>query len=93
MTRFIIGTISRLDRPLTPSAQGELAFRRYLQGTSKSFIQEERDAVLSTTIDDVKQYKKMVSELLDQDIYCVYGNEEKLKSEESLFKKLVKLSK
>jgi Zn-dependent M16 (insulinase) family peptidase len=93
MTRFIIGTVARLDRPLTPSAQGELAIRRYLQGTSKSFVQEERDAVLSTTVEDVKQYKKMVSELLDQDIYCVYGNEEKLKSEEKLFKKLVKLSK
>jgi len=93
MTRFIIGTVARLDRPLTPSAQGALAFRRYLQGTTKSYVQEERDAVLSTTVEDVKQYKKMVSELLDKDIYCVYGNEEKLKSEEKLFKKLVKLSK
>jgi len=44
-------------------------------------------------VEDVKQYKKMVSELLGQNNYCVYGNEEKLKSEEKLFKKLVKLSK
>ena len=93
MTRFIIGTVARLDRPLTPSDQGELAFRRYLQGTTKDYVQKERDAVLSTTVEDVKQYKKMVSEILDQNNYCVYGNEEKLKSEEQLFKKLVKLSK
>jgi presequence protease len=93
MTRFIIGTVARLDRPLTPSGQGNLAFRRYLEGTTKSYVQEERDAVLSTTVEDVKKYKKMVSEILDQNTYCVYGNEEKLKSEEQLFKKLVKLSK
>ena len=93
MTRFIIGTVSRLDRPLTPSEQGELAFRRYLQGTTESYVQEERDAVLTTTVEDVKKYKKMVSEILDQNNYCVYGNEDKIKSEEKLFKNLVKLTK
>jgi Zn-dependent M16 (insulinase) family peptidase len=93
MTRFIIGTVSRLDRPLTPSQQGNLAFRRYLEGTTKSYVQEERDAVLATRPEDIKNYKKMVSDILDQNTYCVYGNEEKLKSEEQLFKKLVKLSK
>jgi len=93
MTRFIIGTIARLDRPLTPSDQGGLAFRRYIQGTTKNYVQQERDAVLSATVEDVKQYKKMVTEILAQNNYCVYGNEEKLKSEEQLFKKLVRLSK
>ena len=92
MTRFIIGTVSRLDRPLTPSGQGNLAFRRYLEGTTKSYVQDERDAVLATTPADIKNYKNMVSEILEQNSYCVYGNEEKLKSEEQLFKKLVKLS-
>jgi len=93
MTRFIIGTIAGLDRPLTPSEKGELAFRRYLEGTTKDYIQKERDAVLSTTADDVKSYKKLVSDILNQNTYCVYGNEDKIKSEEKLFKNLVKLSK
>ena len=92
MTRFIIGTVARLDRPLTPSQQGNLAFQRYLEGTTKDFVQQERDAVLTTTAEDVKKYQEMVQKLLDQNIYCVYGNEEKLKSEEQLFKKLVNLS-
>lgn len=92
MTRYIVGTVSRLDRPLTPSQQGNLAFRRYLEGTTKSYVQEERKAVLSTTPGDIKNYTKMVSEILAQETYCVYGNEEKLKSEEQLFKKLVKLT-
>ena len=91
MTRFIIGTIARLDRPMTPSQQGNLAFRRHLEGTTKDYVQTERDAVLSTTPEDIKNYKKMVTDLLDQNTYCVYGNEEKIKSEEKLFKKLVKL--
>ena len=93
MTRFIIGTISNLDQPLTPSEKGNLAFRRYLEGTTKSYVQEERDAVLSTTPEDVKNYKKMVSEILAQNLYCVYGNEDKIKAEKDLFKNLVKLTK
>ncbi|MFC2087986.1 insulinase family protein [Calditrichota bacterium] len=93
MTRFIIGTISRLDQPMTPSEQGNLAFRRSLEGTTKSYVQEEREAVLATTVEDIKSMKQMVSDVLSQNNYCVYGNEEKLKSEKDLFKELVKLSK
>lgn len=93
MTRYIIGTISRLDRPMTPSEQGNLAFRRYLEGTTKSYIQQERDAVLATIPDDIRNMQQLVIDILAQNNYCVYGNEEKLKSEKQLFGDLVKLSK
>ncbi|MCK5346760.1 MAG: peptidase, partial [Candidatus Heimdallarchaeota archaeon] len=34
MTRFIIGTIARMDRPLTPSQKGNLAVQRYIEKTT-----------------------------------------------------------
>jgi Zn-dependent M16 (insulinase) family peptidase len=82
-----------MDRPLTPSGQGNLAVSRSLQKVTREEIQAERDAVLSTTSEDIRDMKKFVSDILEQDAICVYGNEEKVKSVNDLFKNLIKLEK
>ncbi len=93
MTRYIIGTMSELDYPLTPSQKGEQAFRWYIEGVTKDEIQADREAVLSTTAVDIRNMAGIVSKILDQQVYCVYGNEMKLSTNKSLFKNLVKLQK
>jgi presequence protease len=93
MTRYIIGTVSGLDRPLTPSQKGENAVSNYLQKIKPEDIQRDRDEVISTTLPDVKGMKKMVSDILGQNAFCVYGNEEKIKSQTDLFGKVENLSK
>ena len=93
MTRFIIGTVSRsLDRPLTPSEKGEQAVQMYFEKTTLADLQAIRDAVLSTTAQDIRGFSKMISDILKQDAYCVYGSEEKIQTEKDLFKSVVKLS-
>jgi Zn-dependent M16 (insulinase) family peptidase len=93
MTRFIIGTVARyLDGPLTPSERGEQAVQRYFEKTTFADLQAIRDAVLSTTAQDIQGFSKMISDILKKDMYCVYGNEEKIQSEKELFKSLIKLS-
>ena len=93
MTRFIIGTVARMDSPLTPSEKGDVAFRRYFEKTKKEDLQREREAVLATRPDDIRSMEKLVTDILAQDAYCVYGNEEKIETERALFKSTVKLSK
>ncbi|MFT3737290.1 MAG: hypothetical protein QM786_00870 [Breznakibacter sp.] len=92
LTRFIIGTIANIDQPMTPSQKGERAFTYYFSGTTKQLKQTERDEILSTTLDDLKAFKPMIEGILEQNTYCVYGNDEKLKSNQNLFDSLVKLS-
>ena len=92
MTRFIIGTIARMDRPLTPSQKGELAVRRYFYKTTNEEIQKEREAVIATTAEDIKGMEKLVKDVLVQDAFCVYGNEQKIKAEKEVFGSLVPLS-
>ena len=92
MTRYIIGTVSRMDRPLTPSQKGNTAVSRYFQKITQDDIQKERTAVLSVTPQDIIKMEKMVSDILSQNAYCVYGNEEKIQDQKDLFGKLVKLS-
>jgi len=92
MTRYIIGTISGLDRPLTPASKGDLAVRRYLQGETKQYVQKIRDEVLATTSSDIKSMSKLVENVIAKKAYCVYGNEDKIKSEKDLFKDVVPLN-
>lgn len=91
MTRFIIGTISGMDRPNTASQRGSIAIARHFQMSSKLKLQADRDAVLSTTIEDIRAYDKMVEDILAQAPICVYGNEDRLKETAALFDRLVKL--
>ncbi|MBT3229072.1 MAG: peptidase [Candidatus Marinimicrobia bacterium] len=91
MTRFIIGTISGMDRPQTPSQRGNTAVARYFTQLTQEQLQAERTAVLTTSLEDVKSYEKMVSDILDKSPICVYGNEDKLKQNKTLFEKLITL--
>lgn len=93
MTRYIIGTISSLDNPLTVPQKGNIALQYYIEKTTPETVQADRDAVLSVTLKDVKNFKKMVSDILAQKTFCVYGNEEKVKSQKDLFGNVRNLTK
>lgn len=91
MTRYIIGTISSLDHPLTPSQKGEMAASHYFNKRKKEDLQHDRDAVLATTAADIQGFEGMIRQILAQNRYCVLGNEEKIKSEQALFNAIIKL--
>lgn len=91
MTRIIIGAISRMDRPLTPSEKGGIAARRYFENITRQQVQQERDAVIKATPKDIRDLQPMVTDILAQKAWCVYGNEDKIESQKSLFDNLVKL--
>jgi presequence protease len=89
MTRFVIGTISRYDQPRNVSDKGNIAFRRYFEKTTPEFLKAEREAILSTTAEDIRSMSSMIDKILSQDYMCVYGNEGKMKENKSLFGSLV----
>ncbi len=91
MTRFIIGTISSMDRPLTPSQRGNTAVARFFTKITEEQLQAERTSVLTTSLEDVKSYSKMVSDILENSLICVYGNEDKLKQNQDLFENLISI--
>lgn len=92
MTRFIIGTIAGLDRPTTPSQRGNIAMQRYFEKVTPQALKDERTAILSTQSEDIRQMKKMVSDILAQDALCVYGSEEKIKQNSQIFTSLVNVT-
>ncbi len=93
MTRYIIGTISSIDRPTTASQRGSKAFNNFFTKETKSELEAERNAILSTTPEDIKSYSDMVKDILAQNIICVYGNDQKIKSNKKLFKTIMQVAK
>ncbi|MFW5721453.1 MAG: peptidase, partial [Bacteroidota bacterium] len=93
MTRFIIGTISNIDRPTTASQRGWMAVDNYFTKTTKEELEKERNAILNTTAKDVKSYEQMIREIMKQDIICVYGNDQKIKANQDLFKEIKPITK
>lgn len=91
MTKYIIGTISRLDTPLTPSMKGERATAQYLTNLTQEEIQAERDQILRTTQEDIRAFAEMIKAVMDQNYICVLGNEGKIRQNKDLFHRLVDL--
>ncbi len=85
MTKYIIGTISNIDTPLTPRGKGGRSMAAYLTGVTEEQIQKERDQILSATQEDVRKAADMVDAILSADKICALGNEDKIKENCSLF--------
>ena len=54
MTKYVIGTISDMDTPLTPSAAGNRSMSAWLTHTTLEDLQRMRDQVLEATPADIR---------------------------------------
>lgn len=88
MTKYIIGTISNLDTPLTPSAKGKSAAAAYIRNTDDEFVQKVRNEVLSVKQEDIRNLAEMIQNCLKDSAVCVVGNEDKLEENKDIFKSL-----
>lgn len=87
MAKYIIGTVSDLDFPLTPSAKGTRSLNAYLCGDSLDKIQKERDEILSCTSSDIRKLGRYIEKMRDDECICVIGSEEEIEKEKDIFDK------
>lgn len=85
MTKYIIGTISDLDVPLTPAAVGNRSMSAWLTHATIEDFQKIRDEVLTATVSDIRALSKGIRELLAEGSFCTIGNESKIEKERELF--------
>jgi Zn-dependent M16 (insulinase) family peptidase len=93
ITKYIIGTFSSLDAPLTPQANGKRSLSMYLAGISEEELQKERDEILNVTQEDIKALSKTVKAVTDAGYLCVIGNENKVMENKDLFSEVKTLIK
>ena len=88
MTKYIIGTISNLDQPMTPVAKGDRSMNLYMNKVSEAMIRKERAEVLDATEEDIRSLADIVEAVLKGNYLCVIGNEEKIEEQKELFMEL-----
>ncbi len=85
MTKYIIGTISELDTPLTPSIKGARGLSAWISGVTREMLQKEREEILSADPEDIRRLAPLIQELLASNALCVIGNEEQIKAQAGMF--------
>lgn len=91
MAKYIIGTFSGVDAPLTPGAKAGRSATAYLTGVTEEMLQKEREEILDATQEDIRRLSGIVRAVLKEGAFCAIGNEEKLKEERGLFLELKNL--
>lgn len=85
MTKYIIGTISNMDQPMTPAAKGDRSMNLYMRHISEEMIQKEREEVLDACEEDIRALADIVEAVLRNNYFCVIGSEEKIEEQKDLF--------
>ncbi|WP_378957232.1 insulinase family protein [Pelosinus sp. sgz500959] len=93
MTKYVIGTMSQLDTPLTSSQKGDRAANYYIRNISQSKIQEERNEILATRQGDICKLANLVDDSMKENYLCVFGNEQKIKENKDIFNHLINVLK
>ncbi|KAJ51793.1 hypothetical protein BD780_000597 [Clostridium tetanomorphum] len=91
MTKYIIGTISDIDSPLTPSMKGEKAAANYFSNITSQDLQKEREEILDTKVEDIKKLANIVEKCMKEQYICVLGSEERIKENKELFNKVINI--
>ncbi|MBR4383832.1 MAG: insulinase family protein [Selenomonadaceae bacterium] len=85
MDKYIIGTLSKSDRPLSPSLKGQIAADLCLMNITYEDRKKSRDEILSARQEDIRALAKLVEDCMNQNILCVFGNEQVLKDHAEIF--------
>lgn len=88
MTKYVIGTMSKLDTPQTNSMLLSRVTTFHLKDISDEQRQITRDEILKTTPEDIRWLGEVFEKTLSDDYICVVGSEQKIKQNTNLFNKI-----
>lgn len=86
MTQYVIGAVSELDTPMTPSALGTFSLGGFMTGRTSQEMQAERNQVLSCTPEDIRALADHIRAFMSEEALCVVGNADRIKAAKYLFK-------
>lgn len=90
MRKYIIGTMSGLDLPMTPALRGPRAMGIYFSGANIADKVEFRKQVIGCKPEDIVALADVVESVLKDNHICSMGNETKIK-ESNLFDNILSL--
>ena len=91
MRKYIIGTMSSLDLPMTPALRGPRAMGMYFSGAKLEDKVEFRKQVIACKPEDIVALADVVESVLNDNHICTMGNEQKIKNAGNVFDNIVSL--
>lgn len=85
VTAAIVGSVMEFDPVFSASGIGGIALGREITGLTKDKIDERLQAALSATPESLKRYAEMFSQVMAQNNLTVFGNENRIKTDEAVF--------
>jgi Predicted Zn-dependent peptidases, insulinase-like len=92
MMNYIIGAVGQDDNKYSqlaqyygPAADGILADDLYLSGIKQSDLEKDRQELISTTAEDIRNFATIMDAVLKQNYLCVVGGETKIKENKKNF--------
>ena len=85
LTKFVIGTMSGVDAPLTPAGKGSRDMNIYMAEVDAEDRQKTRDGIIDCSLEDIRALAPLIRKALDAGNICVIGNEKKIEEEKGLF--------
>ncbi len=89
LEKQIIGTVSAKDVPVSEALTAAAADSMVFTGLTQEMIQRERDEILGTTVDDLKDKAELMDALMAENTLCAIGSEAKIKENGELFDALI----
>ncbi len=91
MTRFIIGAVSGIDAPMTPSAEGRRDMICRMSGISEEDLRRQKEEVLGCTPETIRGLAPYLEALLASGSICAVGSETKVAEHRDLFREVHRL--
>ena len=92
MNKFVIGTISNIDRPMNPAAKGSRSMNLYMNHVSEEMIRTERNQILDADQADIRALAYVLRAVLAEQSLCVIGSEDKIEENRDMFMEVKTLS-
>lgn len=89
MIKYIIGTISDIDSPLSPVMKAEKAAANYFSQITTEDLKREREEILDSKVNSVRNLATLVDDCMKQQYICVLGGEDRIKENNDLFNKVI----
>ena len=91
LTKYIIGTFSGYERPMSPAGKASRSFDAWMSGCTYEDVVREREEMLSVTEEQFRAAADIFEKICAQGYFCAVGNEKTLRDHAELFDNLVNI--
>lgn len=86
LQQYIVGTMNKLDVPMTPESEAMSQIQLDLSGISNEEMLRIREQIINTTVQDIRALADIIEETAAESDVIVVGSEEAITAEKSFFK-------